>query len=71
MILAVGSVLSPLVFGYVMWRMSQIFVSKSEFNELKLDIERRESEINNSLTRINDNITELLQRTARFRESKR
>lgn len=67
-ILAAGSILSPLIFGFVLWKMSQIFVSKQEFGDFKKQIEDKDDDTKDTMDRINENMLELLQRTAHLRK---
>lgn len=53
LILSVANVIIPLVFGFLMWKMSQYFVSKHELENVFKRLEL-----------IEDRITDLLQRTA-------
>lgn len=69
-ILAIGSILSPVIFGFVLWKISQIFVSKTEFSDFKRGIEAEKKETKENMKQVNDNLIELLQRTAHLRESK-
>lgn len=55
-ILSVASCVGPIVFGYVIYRMNQLFVGKSEFNEYKTDNRER-------LLRIETDVKELLKKT--------
>lgn len=68
LILAVGSVVSPIIFGFVLWKMSQIFVSKQEFNDFKQAVNLKDADTKGTMEKINDNMVELLQRTAHLRK---
>lgn len=64
-ILAVGSVVAPIVFGFVLWKMSQIFVTAREFQEYKATQEQRRQEMVRGIEEIRQNTILLLQRTAK------
>ena len=64
LILSIGSVVSPVLFGFILWKMSQVFVSKTEFNEYKSGNTRELEKIEESLGDIARSTQELLQRTA-------
>lgn len=66
-ILAIGSVASPIIYGYVLWKMSEVFVSKTEFQDFKTTVEKKENATGETLKEINKNMIELLQRTAHLR----
>lgn len=67
-ILAAGSILSPLIFGFVLWKMSQIFVSKEEFGSFKMAVDKKDEDTKKTMENINNNMIELLQRTAHLRQ---
>lgn len=69
-ILAISSGVLPIVFGYVVYRMSQIFVTKSEFVAYQVTAEREYENLNKKMEQVNDNTIELLQRTAHLRHEK-
>lgn len=64
-ILSVGATACPIFFGFVLWRMSQVFVTRNEMAELKDQLANERKEMSRKLDHINDTMTELLQRTAR------
>lgn len=66
-VLAVGSVLGPVIFGFVLWKMSQVFVTQERFSVLEKKIELERSETNVRLKEIDAKLVELLQRTAERR----
>ena len=67
-VLAIGSVLSPILFGFILWKVSQVFVSKTSFEEYKAQTSRDFGRIEVSLNEITHSTTELLQRTAMLRK---
>jgi hypothetical protein len=69
-ILAISSGVLPILFGYVVFRMSQIFVTKGEFQSYQATVEREYNDLRVKLDEINDNTIELLQRTASMRHEK-
>ena len=69
-ILAVSSGVLPVVFGYVVFRMSQIFVSKNEFGSYQVQAEKEYNDIRKRVDEVNSNTLELLQRTAHLRHEK-
>lgn len=64
LILSVANVLCPLVFGFFMWRASQVFVSKMQFEELRKVMSDAQVEAREWRKIIDADILELLQRTA-------
>ena len=66
-VLAIGTALGPVMFGFTLWKMSQIFVTKSQFDEYKSQAHEERIEMRNRLLAIENNTSELLQRTARFK----
>lgn len=69
-ILSIGSIVCPILFGYIIWKMSQIFVTKDEFQTYKVTMEKENATYNQKLENIDNNILELLQRTAHLRGKK-
>lgn len=63
-VLSVGGMFSPVLFGYTLWKMSQVFVSRLEFGEYKKMADERRGEINTQLSTIQLNVIELLRRSA-------
>ena len=66
-ILSVGSTILLIVFGYVVFRMSQIFVTKTELQAYQSVLEKDHSSLRKDVEEINRNTLELLQRTAHLR----
>ena len=66
-ILAVGSAAAPIIFGFALWRMSQVFVSKESFDEFKRITHDERQDLRRRLDAIEHNTLELLQRTAKLR----
>lgn len=60
-ILAIGSAIGPILFGFAFWKMEQVFVSKTQFEDFKRERENSMQEINRRLIRIEDNIIALMQ----------
>lgn len=69
-ILSVGATISPIIFGYMFWRMSQVFVSKAELKDLEKDFEEKHTENKEWMKSLNNNVIELLQRTAHLKRGK-
>ena len=67
-ILSIGTVVGPIFFGYILWKMNQIFVSKEVFLQYKESIERELKETQEQLKQISVNTSELLKRTAQVRK---
>ena len=66
-VLAVGSVIGPVIFGFVLWKMSQVFVTQERFAVLEKRIELERVDTNVRLKEIDAKLVELLQRTAEKR----
>lgn len=64
LILSVANVLCPLVFGFFMWRASQVFVSKMQFDELRKVMVDSQMESREWRKAVDLEIIELLQRTS-------
>ena len=64
LVLSVANVLCPLVFGFFMWKMSQVFVTKTQFIDLKSEIASANTANRDWQRRIDEDVLELLQRTA-------
>ena len=58
-ILAIGSVLCPIIFGFALWKLAQIFATKKEFMELKADLEA----LTSNSQRLAVDIATLMERT--------
>lgn len=65
-LLSFGTIVTPVIFGFAMWKMTQVFVTKEQFNDYKVQSERERHEMYRQLERIEMNVSELLQRTARL-----
>ena len=52
----------PIVFGYVLYKMSQVFVSKDEWNAWKEDVTTKENDIKRSIEKLSDKLDRLLER---------
>lgn len=65
-ILSIGTIVSPIIFGFAMWKMTRFFVSKEEFNTYKDQASNDRSEARRQLERIADNVNRLLQSVARL-----
>lgn len=63
-ILSLGSVVVPVLFGYVLWRMSQVFVTKPEFIVFQKSLSDQKMAIDHRLESMEADLKELLQRTA-------
>lgn len=62
LILGVGTAISPVVFGYILWRMSREFVTKEQFEEFKRDRHEAAVELNDRLKSMEADIKTLLRR---------
>lgn len=63
-ILAIAAAVFPILFGFLLWKLSQIFVTDREFREYKSQIANERIELQLKLTQIDKNLIELLERTA-------
>lgn len=61
-ILAIGTIVMPIVFGFGLWKMSQIFVSKEDFLDFKGQQLLKENDIKKSIEKLSDKIDRLLER---------
>lgn len=61
-ILSIGTIIMPIVFGFGMWKMSQIFVSKEDFLDFKSQQLLKENDIKKSIEKLSDKIDRLLER---------
>lgn len=59
-VLAIGTVIGPIIFGYVLWRMSKVFVSREQFDDFRKDREKHNESLDRRLGRIEDDIKELI-----------
>lgn len=66
-IIAVANLLMPLIFGFALWKLSQVFVLKIEMIEYRKNQDNAIDEIRSELKGIDNNVIELLQRTAGLR----
>jgi hypothetical protein len=73
-VLSLGSLVFPVLFGFVVWKMSQIFATKVELadhkqamEELKHRLADNEEKLSRQLDHINTQLVELLQRTSSMR----
>ena len=66
-ILSIGTIICPIVFGYVLWKMNSLFVSKEEFIAFKNERSKEQDEMKLVLYKLQADISELLQRTAHLR----
>ena len=64
-LLAIGCAVSPIFFGYVMFKMGKVFLTKNEFDAYKEMANRDHLNITERLSTIERNTTTLLQRTAK------
>lgn len=69
-ILAIGTTIAPIIFGFALWKMSQVFVSKEQFNDWKEqselergDVRKRLTEIETAMRDVRENTVKLLERT--------
>jgi hypothetical protein len=66
-ILSISAAVLPILFGYVVFRMSQVFVSKSEFLAYQQTLDKDNISLRKQIDEIDRNTIELLQRTAHLR----
>ena len=66
-ILSIGAIVSPVIFGFSLWKMSQIFVTRESFNAFRDRANSERKEIETKLDRLEGHVLELLQRTARWK----
>ena len=69
-ILSISTAVLPILFGYVVYRMSQIFITKSEFLAYQQNFEKDANALKEEIDEIKRNTLELLQRTAHMRGGK-
>ncbi len=67
-ILSIGAILGPVLAGCALWGISRVFVSRENFEEWKKRTESERGEMKVKITQIDDNVIELLQRTANNRD---
>jgi hypothetical protein len=68
-ILSIGTIIAPVIFGFAMWKMTRVFVTKETFIDYKEHAEKEREKMQKSLDKIDSNVSELLQRTATRRRS--
>lgn len=61
-VLAIASAIGPVIFGFAIFKMSQIFVSRSQFDDFKKDRQMDMDELKNRFSNMEDDIKELLRR---------
>lgn len=44
LVLAVGAIITPIFFGFILYKLSQVFVTKTDFNQFKVDQEKNFNE---------------------------
>lgn len=66
LVLAIAALLGPIVFGFAVWKMSQIFVSKEKFTDYSTVAERDRANMQSQLSQIGNKVDMLLDRTARL-----
>ena len=64
-LLAIGCAAGPIFFGFMMFKMGKIFLTKDEFASYKEMANRDRESINTRLSAIERNTSVLLQRTAK------
>jgi hypothetical protein len=71
LVLSIGTVVSPVLFGFTLWKMSQYFVNKASFDDHRRQMEVERATIMERVGRIDANVIDLLQRTAANRGAHR
>ena len=61
-VLAIGAAFGPIMFGFAAYKMSQVFVSKAQFEEFKKDRTADMEDTKGRLVRIEQDVKELLSR---------
>jgi hypothetical protein len=61
-IMSTGAVISPILFGYCLWRMSQVFLSKEVFDDFKKMAEAQRNVVTGQLQSIQASMIELLRK---------
>jgi len=61
-ILAIGGAITPMFFGFIYWKMSQMFVSKNDFDSFKIEQQTKHTENKEILHDINTDIKEILKK---------
>jgi len=62
LILSIGTIVLPVIFGFVVWKMSQIFVSKEDWNSWKLDRMSKDGDMKKEIDKISEKIDRLIER---------
>jgi hypothetical protein len=62
LVLSIGAVLSPVFYGYLIFKMSDRFTTKSEFADYKIRADSDRQELKSGLIEINHDIKTLLQK---------
>jgi len=60
MFLAVACAVTPVLFGFALWKMREFFVSKELYNADKSNADLQRAEMAKKLERIDDNVMEML-----------
>ena len=68
-ILAIGTATGPIIFGFALWRMAQVFVTKEQFLEFKTQSHQEREELKRKVEHIDSCMVILLQRTAHLNGS--
>lgn len=61
-VLSVSTIVVPIMFGFTLWKLSSIFVTKEQFMDFKANAEERREEMIRRLDNIDHNILELLRK---------
>jgi hypothetical protein len=61
-IMSSGAVISPILFGYTLWKMSQVFLSKEVFDDFKKEAEIQRHVVTGQLQSIQSSMIELLRK---------
>jgi biopolymer transport protein ExbB/TolQ len=69
LVLSLAALIGPLVFGFAVWKMSQIFVSKESFEDFKHSSTNERGELRKQLQELSRDMIELLERTAHLRNN--
>lgn len=80
-ILAIGAAVWPVIFGFALWQLSKVFVSKEsfttyvnswekEFHEYKSTAENDRRDMRMQIANVGEDVKILLQRTAKFNHDK-
>ena len=66
-ILSISSLIFPVIFGGIIWKLSRIFVGKEEFTAHKVQIKEDHAELKMQIEGVKQNTIKLLERTAHLR----